>query len=108
MLVKYENLVANPEKTFTEILNFIYMLGKSKFQIDKKKLKNTIESTSFVEMQKLEKKEGFPEAVKNIKGENIIFFKYGPKKNNLNFIPEDLKVNIENKFRNELKELEYI
>ena len=30
------------------------------------------------------------------------------KKNNLNFIPEDLKVNIENKFRNELKELEYI
>ena len=31
-----------------------------------------------------------------------------PKKNNLNFIPEDLKINIENKFRNELKELEYI
>ena len=108
LLVKYENLVANPEKTFTEILNFIYMLGKSKFQIDKKKLKNTIESTSFVEMQKLEKKEGFPEAVKNTKGEDIIFFKYGPKKNNLNFLPEDLKVNIENKFKNELKELEYI
>ena len=39
LLVKYENLVANPEKTFTEILNFIYMLGKSKFQIDKNKLK---------------------------------------------------------------------
>ena len=107
-LVKYENLVANPEKNFIEILNFIYMLGKSKPQIDKKKLKNAINSTSFTEMQKLEKNEGFPEAVKNADGKNVTFFKYGPKKNDPNSLPEVLKIKIEKNFKKELEELEYI
>ena len=107
-LVKYENLVANPEKNFIEILNFIYMLGKSKLQIDKKKLKNAINSTSFTKMRKLEKNEGFPEAVKNADGKNITFFKYGPKKNDPNSLPEVLKIKIEKNFKKELEELEYI
>ena len=108
LLVKYEDLVENPEKTFTQILNFIYMLGKSKIEIDKKKLKNTIKSTSFNEMQKLEKKEGFHESVKNADGKNIIFFKYGPKKNDPNSLPENLRIKIEKSFKNELEELKYI
>ena len=106
-LVKYENLVANTEKTFIEILNFIYMLGKSKLQIDEKKLKNSIKSTTFAEMQKIEKKEGFPEAVKNIEGKSIAFFKYGPKKNDKNSLPEVLKAKIEKNLKKELEELEY-
>jgi len=107
-LVKYEDLVANPEKTFIEILNFIYLQGKSKLKIDKKKLNNAIKSTSFSEMQKLESKEGFYEAVKNFSGENITFFKYGPKKNNLNSLPQSLRIKIEKNFKKELEELEYI
>jgi hypothetical protein len=108
LLVKYEDLVENPEKTFTKILNFIHVLGKSKLQIDKKKLKNAIKSTSFNEMQKLEKKEGFYESVKNSDGKNITFFKYGPKKNDLNSLPQNLRIKIEKSFKNELEELKYI
>ena len=108
LLVKYEDLVENPEKAFTQILNFIYALGKSKFKIDKKKLKNTIKSTSFNEMQKLERKEGFYESVRDADGKNITFFKYGPKKNDLNSLPENLRIKIEKSFKNELEELKYI
>ena len=107
MLVKYEDLVEYPEETFKKILNFIYELGKSKLQIDKKKLKNSIKSTTFNEMQKLEKKEGFYEAVKNADGENVTFFKYGPKENEPNSLPENLRIKIEKNFKNELEELRY-
>ena len=79
-----------------------------KFQIDKKKLKNSIKSTTFNEMQKLEKKEGFYEAVKNADDENVTFFKYGPKENEPNSLPENLRIKIEKNFKNELEELKYI
>ena len=108
LLVKYEDLVSDTEKTFVEILNFIYKLGKSKFQIDNNKLKNTLKSTTFSEMQKLEKEKGFPEAIKDIDGKKITFFKYGPKKNDPNFFPEDLKNKKEKELKNDLKELNYI
>ena len=108
LLVKYEDLVSDTEKTFVEILNFIYQLGKSKIQIDNIKLKNTLKSTTFSEMQKLEKEKGFPEAIKDIDGKKITFFKYGLKKNDPNSLPETLKNKIEKELKNELKELNYI
>ena len=43
-------------------------------------------------MQKLERKEGFYESVRNSDGKNITFFKYGPKKNDLNSLPENLRI----------------
>ena len=73
-----------------------------------KKLKNSIKSTTFNEMQKLENKEGFYEAVKNADGENVTFFKYGPKKNEPSSLPENLRIKIEKNFKNELEELRYI
>jgi hypothetical protein len=107
-LVKYEDLVSDTEKTFSEILKFIYMLGNSKPKIDINKLKNTIKSTSFSEMQKLEKEKGFKEAIKDIGGNKITFFKYGLKKNDPNFFPEVLNEKIQKELKNELKELNYI
>ena len=59
-------------------------------------------------MQKLEKKEGFYESVRDADGKNITFFKYGPKKNDLNSLPENLRIKIEKSFKNELEELKYI
>ena len=108
LLVKYEDLVLNTEKTFVEILNFIYKLGKSEIQIDNKKLKNTIESTTFSKMQKLEKEKGFIEEMQNADGQKITFFKYGPKKNDPNVLPKFLKDKIEKEFKIELEELNYI
>lgn len=107
-LVKYEDLVSDTEKTFLEILKFIYMLGNSQPKIDVNKLKNTLKSTSFSEMQKLEKEKGFKEAIKDINGNKITFFKYGLKKNDPNFFPKILNEKIQKELKSELIELNYI
>ena len=67
LLVKYEDLITNKEEKLLEILEFIHNLKKINFSVDKKKLKNVIESTSFENMKKLEKKLGFIESKTNIK-----------------------------------------
>ena len=108
LLIKYENLVLDTEKTFVEVLNFIFQLGKLNIKIDVNKLKNTIESTSFSKMQKLEKNLGFPEALKDNDGKRITFFKYGLKNNNPNYFPENLNSKIKQDLKNELEELDYI
>lgn len=107
LLVKYEDLVSETEKTFLKILNFIYFLGKSKLVVDPIKLKNAIKTTTFEELQKLEKKEGFPEAVIDKDGNAVTFFKYGPK-NNKNAVPKNLKIKIEKELQSQMKELGYL
>ncbi len=84
------------------------MLGNSKPKIDNNKLKNTLKSTTFSEMQKLEKGKGFKEAIKDIDGNKITFFKYGLKKNDPNLFPKNLNDKIQEELKDELKELNYI
>jgi len=108
LLVKYEDLVSDTRNTFLEILNFIYKLGKSKLEINNKKLKNTIETTTFESMQKLEKQKGFTESVIDDNGKNIKFFKYGYKKNEKNILPQELKKKIETELNVEMNELGYL
>jgi len=108
LLIKYEDLVSDTEKTFLEILKFIYKLGKSKLEINNYKLKNSIKSTTFSEMQKLEREQGFHEAVKDVNGKKITFFKYGLIKNDPKLLPKVLKDKIEKELKNELEELGYI
>ena len=108
LLVKYEDLVFNTEKTFLKILNFIFKLGGYQAQIDDKKLKNSIKSTTFTKMQKLEKEEGFNEEMKNIDNQKVTFLKYGPKENDPNKLPKFLKDKIEKEFKTELEELNYL
>ena len=108
LLVKYEDLVSDTRNTFLEILNFIYKLGKSKLEINNKKLKNTIETTTFESMQKLEKQKGFTESVIDDNGKNIQFFKYGYKKNEKNILPQELKKKIETELNVEMNELGYL
>ena len=107
LLIKYEDLVSETERTFISILKFIYSLGKSDLIIDKNKLKNALDTTTFESMQRLEKKFGFPEAVKDSEGKTVTFFKYGPK-NNSNTLPKNLRDKIEFELKNEMQELGYL
>ena len=59
-------------------------------------------------MQKLEKKQGFHEAIKDVNGKKITFFKYGPIKNDPKLLPKVLKNKIEKELKSELEELGYI
>ena len=110
LLIKYEDLIQKPDKIFLEILEFIHKLqNKSKIIIDEKKFKNTIKSTSFDSLQKLEKEKGFPEAHKDQKtGKVIPFFSLGSKRNWTNSLDENIIIELERTFNKEMKELGYL
>ena len=109
LLVKYEDLVNDKEKTFYQILNFIHKLKKINLSIDKKKINNVINSTSFEKLKDLEKKEGFIESKVNMKtGKKIPFFNLGSKNNWKNILEDEIRKKIEDSFKKEMIELGYL
>ena len=109
LLVKYENLIANPEEVFLKILEFIYQLNKKKFNLNKSKLNNVIKTTKFESMQLLEKKIGFNEAkINHQTGEKIPFFNLGPKNDWKNSLDGKIRLKIEKAFKKEMQELNYL
>ena len=109
LLVKYEDLIANPEKVFLKILEFIYQLNKKKFNLNKSKLNNVIKTTKFESMQLLEKKIGFNEAkINDETGEKIPFFNLGPKNDWKNSLDGKIRFKIEKAFKKEMQELNYL
>ena len=109
LLIKYEDIISNKEKTLLEILNFIYRLKGINFSVDKKKIENVISSTNFDKMKNLEKKEGFIEAKVNPKtGKKIPFFNLGSKNIWKNNLDERIKNKIENSFEKEMLEIGYL
>ena len=109
LLIRYEDLISKKEEIFLKILKFIYKLNKKNFEIDKVKFKNTIDSTSFERMKALEKEVGFVESKINKKtGEKITFFNLGKKNDWKKMIDPKIKEKIENAFKEEMQELEYL
>ena len=109
LLIKYEDLVYDTEKTFRKILKFIAHLGKVKFTLDKEKFNNALKTTSFDKMQKLEEKETFVEARENPNtGEKIKFFNLGVQNDWKKILDIEIKDNLEKELQNEMKELNYL
>ena len=109
LLIKYEDLTTNTESVFTKILEFIFNLNKTKFNIDKKKFKNVIKTTSFEYMQRLEKKDGFQESkIDSETNERIPFFNLGPKNDWNKLLEAKIIKKIEIAFNEEMKELGYL
>ena len=109
LLVKYEDMIKNKEKTFVTIIKFIHKLADLKFTIDGDKLKNILQTTSFEYMQKAEKNFGFEESVKTKKdSEKNTFFKYGPNINTPETLPAEIKKKLEASLKKEMEELGYL
>ena len=108
LLVKYEDLISDKKNTFLKILEFIYKLNKTNFTVDENKLNNVIETTSFENMQSLEKKFGFAESVVDKEGNPIKFFYLGSKNKWENLLDNDIQEKIEKAFRKEMEELGYL
>jgi len=108
LLVKYEDLISDKKNTFLKILEFIYKLNKTNFTVDENKLNNVIETTSFENMQSLEKKFGFAESVVDKEGNPIKFFYLGSKNKWENLLDNDIQEKIEQAFRKEMEELGYL
>ena len=80
LLIKYEDLILDKEKTFLKILDFIHKLSKKSFELDKAKFKNVLNTTDFGNMQKMENETGFQESlIDNKTGKKAKFFYLGPK-----------------------------
>ena len=108
LLIKYEDLVSDPKNSFIKILNFVYKLNKQNVKLDKVKLENVLKTTTFEFLKKLEEKNSFPEASKDLDNKDVKFFKYGSKNNWKNDLNKENINSIEKLFKNEMLELGYL
>jgi len=107
LLVKYEDLISDTKTQFLRMLNFIYTLGNAKHTIDQEKLNNAINTTTFENLQNMEKSMPFHEA-KKINNKYVTFFKYGPKNDWKQILSSKISQNLELEFSTEMKELGYL
>ena len=99
-LIKYEDLVENPTKYFTKMLE--YMKSIFPLNIDKDKIEKSIEETTFHKLQNLENQEGFIE-----KGVGK-FFRKGKVGEWKEKLEPKLSKQIEHHFKKEMLDLNYI
>ena len=107
LLIKYENLISNPNEEFKKISEFLSKLMNIKIQEDK--IMMAIENNTFENLKKIEEKDGFAEAIKDLKtGKTKNFFNLGPRNNWQEKLDIEIKQSIEEKFEIEMRELGYL
>ena len=106
LLIKYENLIKNPEDEFTKIANFLGKLFKHNFT--KEVIDDAIKLSSFDKLEKMEQEHGFAESSVNQDGAKQKFFYLGPKNNWKELLSKKLVAEINNEFEIEMKELGYL
>ena len=104
LLIKYENLIDNPESEFEKIRK--YLVKKLNLSISDQKFKKAINSNSFDNLKKKEEKEGFSENVSSKR--NSPFFNLGPNNDYKKLLDSKISKEIENNFHIEMKELGYL
>ena len=107
LLIKYEDLIQDPHKEFNKLAEYLSKLLNLKFEA--KKIELAVKSNSFENLKKLEKENGFAEAVSDKKtGEKKRFFNLGPDNDWEKLIDKKLREDIEKEFKIEMIELGYI
>tara|TARA_S200000501_G_C20848764_1_gene754780 strand:+ start:1851 stop:2693 length:843 start_codon:yes stop_codon:yes gene_type:complete len=107
LLLKYEDLLLDPNKEINKIIKFIK--NYLSFDYDDDKITNIINSTSFESMQKMEIENGFHEAVQNkIDKNKVNFFNLGKNNNWEKYLEKSDIEYLVNKLGSEMEELEYI
>jgi hypothetical protein len=109
MTIKYEDMVANPEQTFRDLIVFVNTICRFNDSFDLSKFNNAMQSTSFKKLQNLEEQGKFLENVYSVKDKKKRkFFYQGPKndwKNNLN---KELVEQMNNYYKEDLKKFNYV
>ena len=106
-IIKYEDCLTESKKVFISTLDFLSKYLK--FKLDKKKIYNALESTSFENLSRMEIREGFHESVTSSKTmKKIKFFNLGKKNNWKKLLEKDLIEKIETYCKNEMNDLGYL
>ena len=107
LLIKYEDLVNNPETELTKLIKFLEKYIN--FKTSEKKNKTILETTSFSNLKNMEEQGLFKEGVLNKKTNNKAnFFHLGPKNKWQDTIDKKIINEIEENFHKEMKELGYL
>ena len=107
LLIRYEDLIKNPDNKFDEIGKFLSKLLQ--FKIDKKNIEKAILNSSFKNLKQSEEKFGFDEAPPDqITNEKKKFFNLGPDNDWETHLPNNIRKEIEINFMKEMKELNYL
>ena len=108
-IVRYEDLLDRTYQVAKDIIEFINKTTNTKREVDSKKLKNSVHSTSFDKLKKIESFEGFSEAIYSRKKNKMItFFNLGPKNNWKNILNKKFSENLTNIFKDDLIQLGYM
>tara|TARA_Y100000996_G_C22450771_1_gene613750 strand:- start:178 stop:1020 length:843 start_codon:yes stop_codon:yes gene_type:complete len=80
MTIKYEDMLSNPKQVFRDLVIFVNTLCRFNESVNNTKLENSIESTSFDKLKKIENQGNFSESVYSLKDQRKIkFFFLGPQ-----------------------------
>ena len=108
LIIRYEDLLLNTITEINKIIKFInnYIY----FDYDDKKIDNILKTTSFDKMKEMENNFGFEEAVQDKRnlGNKKKFFHLGKDNKWETFLERNEADEIENAFRDEMKELKYL
>ena len=107
MFLKYEDLEHNKYETFIKTINFINNIKGNKFQIDEKKLLNSIKSTNFTNLRNKEQNEGFEESITSRDGEKKPFFNLGFKNKWDKILPKNIINQLNKNLQSDLNNLGY-
>ena len=105
LLLKYENLILDPEKEFFKVINYLKQF--TKIDISHNELINFITEINFKNLNKLEELNGFSESPFNNEKKVKFFFK-GPKRNWEKELDKEIINKIEKEFYEEMKNYGYI
>ena len=106
LLIKYEDLIKEPEREFFKITNFLSSIAG--FNFNKQKILKTIDGCNFENFTKQEEKSGFIDNSITNKNLNKKFFRLGPKNNWQILLDSKIRQSIETSFKLEMEELEYL
>ena len=106
LLIKYEDLLKNPEIKFKEIANYLGKLFK--IQFNKDDINYAIIQSSFDNLKKNEEIFGFDEAPPDEIVGKKKFFNLGPNNKWQKYLSKDIQKEIEKAFQEEMKELNYL
>tara|TARA_B100001123_G_scaffold245062_1_gene274005 strand:- start:89 stop:946 length:858 start_codon:yes stop_codon:yes gene_type:complete len=106
-IIKYEDILTDTNGVFVSILEFL-----SKFieiKIEKNKIHESLNSTSFDALRKMEKEQGFVESTTSNKTkQKINFFNLGKKNSWEKILDKKIVEKINNAFKDEMRELNYL
>ena len=108
LTVRYEDLLTSAFDTFKKVITFINKLSPISNKLDEIKISQSINSCSFDKLEKLEKDNGFHEAMENKNNKKKIkFFNLGKNNNYKKLLEPRLTEEISDLYKSQIEKFNY-